>query len=330
MEFKFVDISDLTEQDLIEVLNHNVRCAEFKRKEIDKMEKATASSEIEITDIPQEPAKVKEKKEIIDEDFEDEIDYYLSDFRNASLEELNEDYEEVLPSRKNGNHKKIILRIIAELNKDIKEINEMITSEIESMSSKELTDYKKEVDELTARIAILKKALKEEKEDTNTDNKKENTVIYAPTETGNIRILDDFKSIPSDYYEGFIELLDSIKDGSFKNIKRFKNNEALKPALEVKGFQIRVVFFRVAKNTYIVLTAFIKKTDNNAGYRKPLEIKVTNYKNVIAPKLKKLITDKEFLEENRKTDEEVYRVLNEAITRQERIKGDENDKTRNS
>lgn len=330
MEFKFVDISDLTEQELIEVLDHNKRCAEFKRKEIDKMKKATASSEIEITEIPQEIVKPKENKEIIDEDFEDEVDYYLSDFRNASIEELQNEKEEILPSRKNGNYKKIILRIIAELNKDIKEINEMIISESADMSSKELKDYQKEIIDLKTRISILKDSLKEKQEDKNNSSRKENTIIYAPTDSGNIRILDDFRSIPTDYYEGFIELLNSIKDGSFKNIKRFTNNESLKPALEVKGFQIRVVFFRAAKNTYIVLTAFIKKTNNNAGYRRPLEIKVTNYKNVIAPKLKKLIDDKEFLEENKKIDEEVYRVLNEASTKQEKMTGDENDKTRNS
>ena len=81
--------------------------------------------------------------------------------------------------------------------------------------------------------------------------------------------------------EGFRGLINSIRDGSFKNVKRFhSSNNKTAYASEVKDYKIRVVFDRIGPHEYALITAFIKKSDNDIGYQRTLISKIRNYMNI--------------------------------------------------
>ena len=138
--------------------------------------------------------------------------------------------------------------------------------------------------------------------------------------SGNIRIIDDLEHIPNDYYDGFKDLINSIIDGTFKNVKTFSNNEGLLGISEVKAFKIRLVFKRLNNNTYALITAFMKKWDNDKLYQESLANKIKDYYS-IETKLKELINNPEFIEENEKNVQQLWNVLSpkEDINRKEII-----------
>jgi len=288
---------------VIKSLDEIRRRASIKKKEIDKLKSAMASTKIKIVEVKEEIEEDVITKEIIDtsEDFEIEVEYYLSELSKASDDEI----EDILPTRSNYHYENIMLRLMAEITHDISDIKEMMITD--NMSKEELDEFKEEIINLGRRRNIIKKSLLEvEKEDTIT---KSNKLIFMPISGNNkIRIFDELKDIPQEEFEGFLELLASIKDGTFKNIKRFVNNDSLKGALEVRGYQRRVVFQRLSKDCYAIITMFVKKTQNDRGYQQQLKYKYGEYKNM-EKELKEKIKEEEFLEENKKYEEELFRLL---------------------
>ena len=135
-----------------------------------------------------------------------------------------------------------------------------------------------------------------------------NRIVLIPTISGNIRVIDELEHIPSDYYDSFLELINSIINGTFKNVKTFTSNYHLTGISEVKGFKTRVVFSRLDKNTYGLITAFVKKTDTDKLYKDTLTRKVSHFKENEA-KLKEKIKDKEFMELNDLYVEELFNLI---------------------
>ena len=310
MEFQFIDVELLAEDELLELLDYNARVCAFKRQQIIKMQDAMMiSNDIEVPVTSTTMDSYDEFGESAYDDFEEEIDYYLSEFRSLSDEDLDSRCLEVLPIPKNYHYKKIILRLIAEMNRDIKEIREIVLLD-ENITKRELEEFKSEIGGLQKRIELLKNALYLQ-EDKALNSTVENQLIFVTTNFGNVRVLEELKSISDSYYEGFLGLFESIKDGTFKNIRRFVNNDNLKGALEVKDTRIRVVFSRLSKNCYAVITAFIKKTMNDHGYRKSMELKVCEYHG-IQDALKERLQDEEFLQWNQDVEKELFQLLKKA------------------
>ena len=107
----------------------------------------------------------------------------------------------------------------------------------------------------------------------------------------------------------FKGLFDSILDGSFKNIKRFnKSNNKNAGVVEVKDYQVRVVFDRIDEDKYAIISAFIKKCDNDKGYATQLEMKIRNYF-IQKSLLKEQIKNPEYIKESRKYQEDLYSIL---------------------
>ena len=100
-------------------------------------------------------------------------------------------------------------------------------------------------------------------------------------------------------------MFNSILDNSFKNVKTFKGNKELLGVAEVKGFKTRIVFSRLNSNTYAIITAFIKKTDNDKYYQDTLKNKIAQYKE-IEFSLRNKLNDPSFIEEN---EQEVNRLF---------------------
>lgn len=311
MEFIVIkDLTDVTEEQLLEAIKQNANIASLCREKIRKMKAAAAKTKkvVPAPIIENEPA---EQYEVIEEDkanFEDEIEYYISGMKEINSDNIEDEIEDVLPVRKNPNYRTILYRLKLESLRNIREIEELFE---ETDETEDLTIFKDEIILEQRKIAYIDKALSHQNSSEVTEEQEEkNNIVFVPTSGGSIRVLDEMERIPQEYQAGFKELFDSIQDGTFKNIKKFKNNNALNGIIEVKGFQVRVVFARLNKNTYALISAFIKKCDNDNGYVSVLKQKVADYRS-ISETLKKNLSNPEFMDQQREYTEELYRLLGE-------------------
>ena len=314
MEFNFSDIDNLTEEELLERLDHNQNTAAFKRSELEKLKGIKNKKKIVIETPPKTFSVPKEvlKEEVIKDDlddetdeFEDAVEYYLEDLRELDIDSID-DLEDELPPREHYDYKKIILRLLIEYKKEINDINEVM-KEDKDLSKDELLELKEDVNKNNKMIKLLKESLKPVKEEQK-EQKQKNNIIFSKTTGGNVRVIEELESIPSEYYPAFQELFESIEDGTFKGIKRFNNNRDLKGALEVRGFKVRVVFTKLSKKDYAVITAFVKKVDIDKGYLTPLKSKIADYRQE-EKYIKENLEDPSFKEENEEYREKLFSLL---------------------
>lgn len=309
MEFIVIkDLTDVTEEQLLEAMKKNANTASLCREQIRKM-KAAAAKTKKVVPAPIIENEPEEPYDTIDEDkanFEDEIEYYISGMKEITADNIEDEIEDVLPVRKNPNYRTILYRLKLESLRNIREIEELFE---ETDETEDLTIFKDEIILEQRKIAYIDKALAQQNSSEIIQGPEErNNIVFVPTSGGSIRVLDEMERIPQEYQAGFKELFDSIQDGTFKNIKKFKNNNALNGIIEVKGFQVRVVFARLNKNTYALISAFIKKCDNDNGYVSVLKQKVADYRS-ISETLKKNLSNPEFMDQQREYTEELYRLL---------------------
>lgn len=303
-----MEIVDLEEQCnyLLGEIEKNCRKAAMIRSQIERLKMQSKSNN--------KPSKItiqsfEEREESQEEinPFEDEVDYYLEDYRNLEEDFTEEDLFSILPSEKNYNFKSIILRLQAESIREMKDLNELI-QEISNPTQEELEDYRKLLIQEQRKISILKEVLRKPEKLIETQKEK-NRLVLVPSEAGNITALSEITSdIPKEYYSNFKELFDSIIDGTFKGVKRFSNNSNLTGISEVKAFKIRIAFTRLNKNTYAIISVFMKKFTNDKHYQETLSKKVKNYRR-IESYLKQQAGNEEFMEENEKNVEELFRIL---------------------
>ncbi len=317
MDFKFVNVENLTEEELLELLEYNKEVSKNKLRELNNLSNIKNKKKIEI--VPSKKNFNVKKEEIIQEpiiqddlndetdEFEDEIDYYLSELRKININETD-DITDSLPISSNYDYKKIIYRLIFEFKKDIKDINEIMQKEQKTLSKDELIELKEEINNSNKIIALLKEA-QEEKQDHKEKSKVKNNLFFSTTSSGNVRVIEEMESIAEEYYPLFQELFKSIEDGSFKGIKRFTNNNELKGALEVRAPKVRVVFTKLSKNNYIAITAFTKKLTMNRGYILPVKMKYMEYKKE-EKRFKDLVNDPDFIKKNEEYKDVLYSLLN--------------------
>lgn len=247
-------------------------------------------------------------KEVCVEDTEfdndDEMSFYLDNYKHLDDTFSIQDIIDVLPTKDNYNYDDIVNRLIAESYKEIKEINELLIDD--SLTKEELVECKDLITKEKTKIKYIREARNKEDEEVVQEHK--NRIVLVPTIAGNIRVIDELEHIASEYYDSFLELINSIINGRFKNVKTFTSNNNLMGISEVKAFKIRVVFSRLDKNTYALITAFVKKSDNDKLYKETLTKKVNHFKDN-EELLKKKLKDEEFMKLNDLYVEELLTLL---------------------
>ena len=304
MEIRILDPNSSLDE-MLEVIEDNIRKTQQTREEISKLKLQNRRNKKQETVVQPKKKESTEKEPYCDIDFEEEMEYYLVEYKSLREENIEEDLLSILPSRKTYRYKDIILRLIAESLKEIKEVNDLISRE--NFSKEELSDIRSVILLENKKIAILKEHLKQ-KDEVETEEEVNNEIILVPSLTGNVKLIEDLEHIHPANYEAFLELIESIKNGTFKGVKRFTNNLRFAGLSEVRGFQVRIAFARVGKNKYALITAFTKKCDNDKGYRDSLTQKLSDYR-LQEDKLKALAEDEEFLKENALNVERLYALL---------------------
>ena len=304
MEIRILDPNSSLDE-MIEVIEDNIRTTTLTREEISKLKLQSKRTKRQDIVIQPKKKEITEKEPYCDIDFEEEMEYYLTDYKSLREDNLEEDLLSILPSKKTYRYKDIILRLIAESLKEIKEVNELISRD--NFNNEELADLRSVILLEKKKISILKEHLKH-KDEVETEEEVNNEIILVPSLTGNVKLIEDLEHIHPSNYEAFLELVESIKNGTFKGVKRFTNNVRFAGISEVRGFQVRIAFARIGKNKYALITAFTKKCDNDKGYRDSLTQKLSDYR-LQEEKLKALADNEEFLRENELNVERLYNLL---------------------
>ena len=304
MEIRILDPNSSLDE-MIEVIEDNIHTTTLTREEISKLKLQSKRTKRQDIVIQPKKKEITEKEPYCDIDFEEEMEYYLTDYKSLREDNLEEDLLSILPSKKTYRYKDIILRLIAESLKEIKEVNELISRD--NFNNEELADLRSVILLEKKKISILKEHLKH-KDEVETEEEINNEIILVPSLTGNVKLIEDLEHIHPSNYEAFLELVESIKNGTFKGVKRFTNNVRFAGISEVRGFQVRIAFARIGKNKYALITAFTKKCDNDKGYRDSLTQKLSDYR-LQEEKLKALADNEEFLRENELNVGRLYNLL---------------------
>lgn len=308
MEFIVLDLTTATEEQIKAAIDCNNRTSRLMQSEIDKLRRVaeTVKKSKKTIIIQVEPQEEKKETEIIDEDFENEVEYYLSQLKELKNSNIEDEFETSIPSRMHYQYERILTRLKLESIRLIKEIKDLLAEE--GLSLEDMNAFKEELDLELKKIELINKALEPVKEEEQASTKKDNKLIFVPTSGGDIRVLDEIDSIPYEYYDRFLGLFQSIKDGTFKNVQRFTGNNELNGLCEVKDFKVRVIFVRLTKDSYAIISAFTKKSDNDKAYRAAV-IKKYNDFQIAESSLRKNIQNEEFLELHKTYETELFEKL---------------------
>ncbi len=317
MEIKIIDLQNQkNEQILIEGIKKNIETAKFLRGEIKRLTPET-SQDFFLKGNEKPPMKVQQqKKEQENPEFIDAVNEYFAKIKKIKVGEqpsdsLRQKFINSLPPKSDYHYTKIVLRIETELLKEMIEIKNFLESEKQTIAKEDLDDFKEEILQNQKKIEWIENIRKEIE---NVESKEEeNQLYFLSTESGNICVFDDLSSISSEYYKGFIELFVSIIKGRFKNVKQFANNSELAGIKEVKDFKIRILFDKIGQNQYVILGAFIKKSDNDNGYQDKLKTRV----NLYYRQKEKILGLKDF-EDEKAYQEQLKKPLLQALEQKEK------------
>lgn len=119
-------------------------------------------------------------------------------------------------------------------------------------------------------------------------------IIFATTDSGNVCIENDLKSIPEEYLQSVSDSLKQLQEGfTEENLEKGKgmtNNAKLSKVHELKPFKVRIFYKILSPDTVYVLMARMKKSNNDLRDRREIEERV-DQRNKQYEQLKKLIKD---------------------------------------
>lgn len=282
MEFIILDLDDeISSEEIFEVISKNHNTYMLMDKEVKKLKELSNKSTKRVEDDNKTPEKemTYDEADEVNSELDDKVDYY--NYLISSIddcEDLQDQIESSLPNPNTSDYKTIVLRLKLKLLKRIKETADFISECKEEFDDEDLEEYKEEIRLCSKKLEILKSESNEEVNENKISTK--NNFFFPVSSMGNIRVIDEIEKIlksSPEFCSEFLELFQSIEDGSFKRVRRFLNNNKLVGISEVRGFKPRVVFDRIGKNDYAIITAFLKKCDNDKGYKDSLELKIQKY-----------------------------------------------------
>lgn len=244
------------------------------------------------------------KFDMDDDSSSKETDDYFGDIISLyhTIGASEEELKEILPDSNDYRYNDILLRLQAESLRDIKEITEM---SMEDGTYKD-SDVQSFIQSEYAKIDILQTLMLSDIEELE-DIEHSNKLLLIPNPNGRIRVLDDLDHIPTDHYDEVNDLIMSIVNGTFKSVKRFtkSTNPLVSGVCEVRGNLARVFFKRLNSNTYAIITAFLKKVDNDKGYQDYIRCRIREFK-LYEDRYKQLLDDDAYMELNDFYVEELF------------------------
>ena len=291
------------------------------KDKIEKVKKINESEEIETLTLGEKNETIDKNQlesEESENSFEDEVKFYINNYHSLSDNLDEQNLKALLPKKTNKNYRAILLRLLLESVKEMKGIRDLLKIDGISKEEKDLCLSLLEKENVKSNYIKSRLGSKSTIED---DTLEENNLIlvtkFKPEESENnednitktSKVIEELvKDVPKEYYPGFSKLLYSIIDGTFKNVKMLNLNINGGGIAEVKGVQTRVVFTRVSKNNYAIITAFVKKSDNDKLYRDTLMNKMKDFLAIQNDLIAQLQNPK-FIVQNEKALEQLWTIL---------------------
>lgn len=274
-----------------------------KSQKLDKME----SHEIVVKEVEQSSVKTNIKPTKKVEPLQCDVDSYMEKIKNFN--DINE-LETILPSRDNEQFQNIVNMIIIKLlyREKVEKINFIHEYQEEEPSISDFFDV--ELEDIDCKIETLldyeNTSVDEEK---NFDGKTDNKVVFLKNSFGEPMILSSLKGY-DEYYDSFLELINSIIDGTFKNKRTFLNNNKIVDLMEVKGFKTRILFSRLKNNIFVIMPAFVKKCDTDLRHRNLIQNISQMYQSQ-KDELLNLVDSEEFMQQEEQYLDELLKTLEE-------------------
>ena len=140
-----------------------------------------------------------------------------------------------------------------------------------------------------------------------------NKVLFFETSSKRAYFIEDIEG-DFEFYNSYFNLLNSIIVGNPLKMKRFNNNDTLIGLTEARDIDgnTRIIFDKIDNNTYLIIHAFIKKSDNDKLYKERI---VNRYKLYLEQKSRILsnIENEEFLERQRSFIEQLENIFDKDI-----------------
>ncbi len=213
-----------------------------------------------------------------------------------------EDIKFLLEKENDKTKTNIINRLLIVLNAEILELKNLLLNEEDEEIKSDLIKLETIYDEL---IDYRDYEDVEEVEN-NTDMR----VVFLMSSEDKSFFEKDLESVPEEYYNDFIILLESIKEGSFKQIKKFVNVRSdLYPFTEVKKNQTRIFFNKLDSNTILVSGAMVKKVSSSKHYFEYLSNRSKVLYNLDYNAMKDAINNETFMNEEAEKYEKIVSEL---------------------
>ena len=203
----------------------------------------------------------EEEKVFEDDQIEEEKDsenceklqFYLDLIFSSNIQSREEFYH-YLPSIKEDNSFYYLSKILYALAKEKKDYSFIL----DDFEGEEHEYILKEIESIKSKIAWIHEYMAPSFESKDVKECQKNSLVYLETISNKACVLSDLKSndIPLESYSSFMKLFRYLEEGVFPSLRKLQTNTSL---FEVKDGASRVVFTRVYKNYYCILTAFVKK-----------------------------------------------------------------------
>ena len=233
-----------------------------------------------------------------------------------------EDIFDALPQPEYTNFFPIITGLIKYLEEELCLLQEELHKLNES--DEEMQKYiEEEIEMLLFKQDMCNSLLEKGKEDIFVEVESEKTlkknIIFATTNSGNICIEHDIKTLPEEYYEKVIKMLQNLQNGiNENNDEKSKSmttvNKKMAGLKEVKEFKVRLFYKNLSPDTVYVLIVRMKKSDNDSLDRNEA-IRRAVQRNNQYMELKKQIKDpqmkEKLIDENEKILSDLCEYLNQ-------------------
>lgn len=238
-----------------------------------------------------------------------------------------QDILDALPQPEYTNFFPIITGLIKYLEKELYLLQEELNKLDES--DEEMQKYiEEEIEMLLFKQDICNSLLEKGKEDIIIEEESEKTlkknIIFATTNSGNICIENDIKTLPEEYYEKIIKMLQNLQNGINENNDEKAKlmttvNKKMAGLKEVKEFKVRLFYKNLSSDTVYVLIVRMKKSDNDALDRKEAIRRAVQRNNQYI-ELKKLVKDPQIKEKLITENEQILSDLCEYLNQNKRGK----------
>ena len=242
-------------------------------------------------------------------------------YESIILLQNEQDIIEALPKPEYGNFFEIIKGLVERMDKELESLQ--LEYQILEPTENDMKEYiEEEIKMLMFKKNIcsdlLSKGKEEELLSEQTEQKIAKNIIFATTNSGNIFLENDIKTLPEEYYEPIIQKLQDLQNGVEENntekARAMRSvNKKMAGIHELKDFKVRLFYKRLSKDTVYVIMVRMKKSTNEAKDRKEVidrSSKINNQYEGLKKQIKDPTKKQELILKHEQILSELYDYLN--------------------